>query len=134
VVPAPNIWPQQLGKSVLLVTLYQKQYPGLDIEEPQPDLTGYAYLKLKIFSPDPNEVALTIRIHDKTHNQQYNDRFNQSFRVNQGENVIKIALESVRIAPVHREMNMKEIAGMILFASKPEKPLSFYISSIWLDK
>jgi len=78
-------------------------------------------------------VRLVIRIHDSKHNQQYNDRFNRGIDIKQGENRVRIPLENIRTSPAFRDLNMKEIAGMILFAANIEQPVDFYISNIWLD-
>ena len=133
VVAAPDEWDQESGRSVARITLHQAKYPGFDFEEPPPDWSGFSNLNFKIFLTSPDEMALVIRIHDREHNQQQNDRFNHRIHIKHGENVVRIALESIRTAPAHRNMNMKEIAGVILFAVQPEKPLVFYLGNIWLD-
>jgi hypothetical protein len=133
VVTAPEDWTQEAGKSVARIILKPAKYPGFHIDEPEPDWTGYSNLNLKIFSKKRNEFTLVIRIHDRQHNQQFNDRFNYRLNIKPGQNIVRIGLQSVLAAPAHREMNMQEIAGVVLFAVEPKKPLEFYLSDIWLD-
>lgn len=133
VVAAPDDWIQESGKSVAAITLQPTQYPGFHIDEPASDWAGYSYLNFKIFSTNPNEATLVIRIHDRPHNQQFNDRFNRRIKIRHGENVFRVDLKSVQNAPTQREMNMKVIAGVELFAVEPREPLKFYLSNIWLD-
>jgi VanZ family protein len=133
VVTAPEEWAQEAGKLVARITLKPAKYPGFHIDEPAPDWTGYSNLNLKIFSTNRDEFTLVIRIHDRQHNQQFNDRFNYRLNIKPGQNIVRIGLQSVLAAPAHREMNMQEIAGVVLFAVEPKKPLEFYLSDIWLD-
>jgi hypothetical protein len=133
VVAAPDDWIQEAGKSVARITLQRAKYPGIELGEPSPDWTGYSHLNFKIYSPNRDELTLAIRIHDREHNLQYSDRFNRRINIKPGENQVRITLQSIRTAPANRQMNMKEIAGMILFAAQPQKPLIFYLSNIRLD-
>jgi hypothetical protein len=132
-VAAPEDWIQESGKQVAKITLLPAKYPGLHVEEPSPDWTGYSHLNFRIFSANPDDLTLFIRIHDREHNHRYNDRFNHRIHIKPGDNNVRIGLQSIRTAPVNRQMNMKEIAGVILFTAQPQKPLQFYLSDIWLD-
>jgi hypothetical protein len=133
VVAAPEEWANESGKSVAMVTLHQAQNRVLDFEEPQPDWTGYSYLNIKIYSMNPDPFRLTIRVHDKQHNQRYRDRYNHGININKGENSVRIPLEVVQSAPSGRKMNMMEIAGIILFAAQLDKTANIYLGNIWLD-
>jgi VanZ family protein len=133
IVAAPVQWREMPGKPVARITLLVGPYPGLELIEPQPDWSGYSNLNFKVFSENPASMLLTIRVHDKKHNQLYNDRFNHAFTVRHGENLVKIPLAEIRTAPKNREMDMKEIAGMMLFTGRLKQPENIYISNIRLN-
>lgn len=133
VVSAPVGWGQEPGKLVAMVNMQQTEYPGIVFEELQPDWTDYDYLNFKMYSTNPDSFVLVVRVHDKKHNNNLNDRFNKRIDILQGENVARIPIETIRVAPKHRKINMEEIEELILFAVRPEKPVGFYLSNIWLD-
>jgi hypothetical protein len=133
VVEPPVYWEHAPGKKVAYVKLDKARYPGFNFDEPQPDWSGYSFLNFQTYSKNTDMVKLTIRVHDKKHNQQYNDRFNYSIDIGYGEKLVHIPLRNIKTAPTDRAMNMKEIAGLMLFAEPLEKPVEFYLSNIWLD-
>lgn len=133
IVPAPDEWREMSGKPVARVTLDRGLYPGIKVVEPQPDWSGYDYLNFTVFSDNSAAMILTIRVHDKRHNQRYSDRFNRAITVRRGENTVKIPLADIRTAPANREMDMKEIAELMLFTGRLKTSESFYISNIWLN-
>jgi hypothetical protein len=101
------------------------RFPGISVIEPQPDWSGYDYLVLELYSTQPDPFGLTLRIHDARHDQAYTDRFNRRLTLAPGENRIRIPLARVRDAPAGRRMDMTDIAGIMLFAASPGRPLAF---------
>lgn len=133
-VPAPPSWQQTGNKRAGLITLYPAQYPGLALHDPVGDWTGYSYLSFHIYSENPQEYTLTLRIHDRQHNWRYEDRFNTRLSIQAGDNLFHIPLEKIRSAPKGREMDMTAISNMTLFAVEPEHPLQFYLSNVRLER
>lgn len=133
VVGAPHGWRRLSGDSVAKITLLAGPRPGFEIEEPREDWTGYTELRFSVFSSNEHPVKLTIRVHDKAHNQHYADRFNRGIDIKRGENRVRIALQDMRSAPDGREMTMNEIAGVMLFATRLEQPIELYVSNIRLE-
>ena len=115
------------------VSLEPAEYPGISIIEPVPDWKAYESLFVAIYSKYDHIIRLTIRIHDAVHNQSHSDRYNLSLVVEPGINKYKIRLKDVEQAPANREMDMTGIAGLVLFASKLDKPVTLGISSIRLN-
>lgn len=95
--------------------------------------TGYSHLNFKIFSSKPGRLSLAIRIHDKNNNQQFNEQIIHHINITSGENSVRLALQSIQIAPEYLQINKKEIAGVLLYAVHPKQPLIFYLSDIRLD-
>lgn len=115
------------------LTFSRGDYPRLAIREPYPDWSGYRFLKIDLFSPEPDSVKLAIRIDDSHHNGAFPDRFNRAIFIGPGENEIAISLDDVRQAPAKREMDMTSIRNLILFTSGNTREFSLYIDSLRLE-
>jgi hypothetical protein len=92
------------------------RYPGIALNEPYPDWTPYRQLVFDVRSAEGAPLAWTVRVHDASHNGDYRDRFNREFVLTGGRQTITIPLEDVRRAPAKREMDMRHIRGVAMFA------------------
>ncbi len=108
-------------------------YPGISIIEPEADWSNYRYLRLKIYSMNKAAHYLNLRVHDYLHNQSHQDRFNKKLYIRPGINTFRISLNQIRLSPANRELNLKNIAGLILFSENLKKPLQFSVSRIALE-
>lgn len=120
-------------KRVVRVELNRAIYPGVSMIEPYPDWSSFEILTLDIYSEQPRAFDLVLRIHDELHDQAYSDRFNRRLTVEVGENHFRIPLYDIKYAPASREMDMTKVSELILFAEKPDYPLSFYLGVISLE-
>jgi len=107
-------------------------FAGFSVIEPRPDWSGHELLILDIFSVQPAPLELTLRIHDARHNQVYADRYNRLLTLSQGHNRIRVALAEVRDAPAGREMDMSNIAGVMLFAANADSPTTVCVGALRL--
>jgi hypothetical protein len=108
-------------------------YPGVTVEEPFPDWRGYRRLVFTVVSDLGTPLRLTIRVHDAAHDQRYEDRFNLTLSVAHGVNRFAIPLEDIKRAPDRREMDMRRIRGIVLFAYQLKEPTRVYISALRLE-
>lgn len=108
-------------------------YPGITIREPYPDWRGYHRLVVTIVSELDSPLPLTIRVHDRWHDQRMADRFNRSLTVAPGVNHLVIPLEAIRQAPDRREMDMSAIRGIIIFGYRLESPVRVFIGPVRLE-
>ncbi|MBI5266876.1 MAG: succinyl-CoA synthetase subunit beta, partial [candidate division Zixibacteria bacterium] len=76
---------------------------------------------------------LGLRIDDIHHNYEDTDRWTGRIAVVPGPNHLRIGLEQVRKGPVGRETDMSAIRRIILFAHKPQQPVTLYLDRIWLE-
>jgi hypothetical protein len=109
------------------------KFPGVAIIEPAPDWSAYSNLRFKVFSEHNKNKDLYVRIHDKNHDNNYQDRFNQKLVIHPGLNEIIIPLAQIEKGPLNRELDLANIAGLILFLSKVEQSQLLHISNISLD-
>jgi hypothetical protein len=108
-------------------------FPGVSIIEPAPDWSAYRNLRFKVASGHDENIDLFLRIHDKNHDQNYQDRFNKKLIIHPGLNEIVISLAQIEKGPLKRDLDLTNIAGLILFLSKVKKPQLLEISNIYLD-
>jgi hypothetical protein len=109
------------------------RYPGVSIIEPEPDWSGYSKLRVSIHSVSERDINLVLRIHDKTHNQEHADRFNMKLLARPGFNEFQIPLNMIRQGPVERELDMKNIAGIIVFSSRAEDWAQVQVGNLSLE-
>ena len=133
VVVPPQGWNKSVEDKVGLVVFHPKTYPGIRIDEPYPDWRGYSKLQLEIFSELPAPQSLVIRIDDILHNKKYTDRFNKAMTISPGLNQIEIPLDDIRQAPVGRELDLRAIKTVLLFAVNPPKEFSLYVDNFRLE-
>jgi hypothetical protein len=109
-------------------------YPGLVIDEPAADWTGYRTLLVELRGLGREPSHLTVRIHDRQHDNRHEDRFNENENLAPGESLqLSISLDRVRAAPSRRAMNMKEIRGIIIFQSEAGQSPTFEVREIRLE-
>jgi hypothetical protein len=122
-----------LAEPLARLDLKPGTYPGIGIVEPHPDWSGYRRLVITIVSDLDAPLPLTIRVHDVAHDQRYADRFNRALTVAPGVNRFAIALDDIRHAPDRREMDMRRIRGVLLFAYQRTRPTRVYLGPIRLE-
>jgi hypothetical protein len=115
------------------LTLYPGMYPGIRIDDPYPDWTGYSTFALRCWSDQSEPFNLVVRIDDRHHNQEVNDRYNRSFLISPGLNTIEIPLEEVRNAPIRRSMDMAGIDVIFLFVFENQDTLELYLDDPVLE-
>ncbi len=110
------------------------EYPGIIIEEPFPDWTGWKQLTFRVSSSLPRPVSLVVRIDDIRHNNQYEDRFNQSFTIEPGVNAISIPVADIGEAPRSRKFDLAHVRRILLFLPAPKESVTLELSNLELKR
>ena len=76
---------------------------------------------------------VTVRIHDRTHDNRYSDRFNQRLLVQPGYNHFSLSTDNIARAPDRRVMDLTDIEAIGWFITRPKKNHSLYIDNIGLN-
>jgi VanZ family protein len=122
------------GEYSLKVTLLPGVYPGVSQDYLPHDWRGYRYLSFDVYLDGSLPIDISLRINDRTHNENYNDRFHKSFTLEPGHNHLIIDLAEVRKAPQGREMSMADITVFCIFSYKLKETRTFYLDNIRLGK
>ncbi|MGB8719066.1 MAG: hypothetical protein WCD46_07125, partial [Desulfobacterales bacterium] len=125
------------GRRSLEISLTCDTYSGVGLKYFPRDWRGYSALEFSVFNPGTAPLALTCRVHDRTHTtarQRYSDRFNRRITIKPGWNDISIALEEIRRAPLTRPMDLSRIDGLGLFSVRLPTPVTVYLDRVRLVK
>jgi len=133
IVLPPAGWKKSTEDSVGLVVFHAETYPGIRINEPYPDWRGYTHFQLDIFSELATSQLISIRIDDIHHNNEHTDWFNKAITIMPGLNHIRVPMDEIRQAPVGREMDLRAIKAILLFAVNPPEEFSLYVDTIRLE-
>jgi VanZ family protein len=128
---APNT-PDNLALKIDLTT---RRYSGTSLKYFPKNWEGYHFFQVRIFNPSAEHISLTCRIHDKKHTREklgYHDRYNKTYKITQGWNTIVIDLKKVQQAPKSRNMDLKQIYGIGIFATQLPHPRTIYIDDLKL--
>ena len=128
-----NIDPSSNG--AMRANLDTQLYSGVALKYFPRNWQGYRYFECRIFNPSKEPIKLTCRIHDRMHTlgpQLYEDRFNKTHSFSSGWHTVTIDLDDVRMAPSNREMDLREIYAVGLFATQLPHPRTIYIDDVKL--
>ena len=109
------------------------EYSGWGIQGPFPDWSGHRELAFEVYSELSEPVRMTLRIHDRSHNQEYRDRYNREFVIQPGSTQIRVPLGQVKGAPAGRQMDLAAIDGIGMFIVRPERSFVLYFDGFRLE-
>jgi len=122
------------GNRSLLVNLAPGLYPGASFINPHFTWQDYYSLRFDAFLQGDRPLALTVRINDLEHNEEYEDRYNRTFTLRPGPNQVIISLSEVEHAPKGRLMDMEHISVLCLFSYKLHEQRTVYFDNFRLEK
>lgn len=134
----PEAWAGFSGEQAMRISFGTAAWPGLHFAEPAPDWRGYETLSIDVTNPNPAALPLSIRIHDRAHNNQYSDRFNTQIDLEPlARSVVRLPIMEISRAPRSRALDIDEISGLILFVRGDAGPErigdGLLVSRIWLE-
>ena len=131
--PAP--WASKAGEGAMRVEMFDGPYPGLNFIELRPDWSGYSTLAVDLTNPTPLPLQFVLRVHDAAHNNQPTDRFGHRFELApRTRQIIRIPLQDVAAGPSTRELDLHNVAGMIIFRTDDSpRANELYFSRAWLE-
>ncbi|MDY6944830.1 MAG: VanZ family protein [Pseudomonadota bacterium] len=130
----PASWAKSAGEQALHVRLLDGSYPGLEFIEVPPDWSGYSTLAIDLTNPTPLGLQLVVRVHDAAHDRRVSDRFNRLFDLSpRTRKVLRIPLRDIATAPRTRQLDLHQVAGMIIFCTESSRANELYFSRAWLE-
>ncbi|HEY0941733.1 MAG TPA: VanZ family protein [Steroidobacter sp.] len=131
----PSRWTSKAGERAMHVRLLDGPYPGMDFIELPPDWSGYSTLAIDLTNPTGLGLQFVVRVHDAAHDNEMSDRFNRRFELPPGtRRVFRIPLQDIAAAPQARELDLRRVAGMIIFRVDDSPRVDeIYFSRAWLE-
>jgi hypothetical protein len=132
----PMAWRRHDDPQSLRIRIRGGSFPRLTLLEPQPDWRGYARLMLDVTNPEAQPLTLSLRVHDKAHDNRAADRFNRRFTLAAHERrVLAFPIAEVAQSPRSRAMDMSRIASVILFGKNNSELTGreYYLTRLWLE-
>lgn len=131
----PRLW--QRGSSLDAYFSHDNgaSYPGLSLDEPWPDWRGYANLEVVVSNRSDAPVQVVLRVHDRQHTFRLEDRYNQSFDLlPQTQQTLSVPIAQIEDAPKGRRMDLRQIAGVILFRAAQDRDQEVDVEEIRLAR
>jgi hypothetical protein len=132
----PPAWRRDDDPRSLRIRFRGGSFPRLTLIEPQPDWRGYSRLMLDVTNPEAQPLTLTLRVHDKAHDNRVADRFNRRFTLGPRERrVLAFPIAEVAESPASRDMDMSRIANVIVFGKSSDDLAGreYYLTRLWLE-
>jgi hypothetical protein len=131
----PHRWRRASDSGSLRVKVTESGAQSITHLEPLADWRDYRWLKMDLTNPGAAPLQLTIRVHDRMHNNQQTDRFNRRFRLEPStREVVAVALEDIESAPAGRILDISHVAEWIIFADADIRAgQEFYVTRVWLE-
>jgi hypothetical protein len=120
------------GSRSLRVDLEPGRFAGTTLRRSFGDWSGFAYLEMSLYNPEPEALPIVVSIRDREHFRRggdYADRFNGQFELEQGWNDLRIPVAGIRDAPTERRLELGDLSEMVVFTADLERP-----QVIWLDR
>lgn len=135
--PLPSHLQLQGDGESIRVSATRDGHTGIAFTEPEPNWAKWNWLHVDVTNPDTNPLEFNIRVHDAAHARRSDDRFSRRVVIPpETRTVISIAMVDIERGPQNRELNLQEVAGVILFLSGPSAlpEQVFYVTRLWLDE
>jgi hypothetical protein len=125
-----------MGEASLKIVMDTEQYSGASLHYCPHDWRGFAHLQFRVFNPSPEPLKMTCSVTDYQHHRngyQYDDRFNQRLLIQPGWNQFVFDIQKIENAPAGRKLNMTEINGFGIFATRLPAPRTVYLDDLRLS-
>jgi hypothetical protein len=134
IVDLPEPWARAAGERALRLGFDAQHAPAVQIVEPSPDWRRHSVVAADLTNPGDDEVHLTLRIHDATHDWSHADRLNLPLVLApRTRTTVRVALSEVRAAPASRKMDLGRVANVMIFGRPAEPPGEIFVSRLWLE-
>lgn len=120
------------GQKCLKMELYPSSYPGITLNNFNPDWSKHTTLKLDIYNQEKASLRLAIRIDDKK-DPTYGNRYNHTFILSPGINYISIPLKSLYTSGTNRNINLANVQQVIFFLVQPKEKRIIYLDNVRLE-
>jgi hypothetical protein len=120
---------------MLAIRFLTDKYSGVFLEHFPRDWRGFGDVALRVYNPEPTDLAVVCRINDRRHNlegYQNSDRFRRRLNLAPGWSQIRLSLEEIATALETRRMEMDDVLQVGLFTVSLPAPRTLYLDELRL--
>lgn len=125
------------GEHALKLPLSTQPYSGSSLRHFPHDWRGHTRLKLAVFNPQAEALPLSLRVHDRAHDngpQKHSDRYNRDFNAAPGWTELDIPLSHIEAAPTSRKLQLGEVSTLrIYYRGTPKQAYVVYVDGVRLE-
>jgi len=109
-------------------------WPGVVIDEPQPDWSAFHNLAVDVSNPNSSDLAMLLTVHDRAYIGGKEDRYDHRFIVPAKQRLIlKAAIADIAQGPRDRVLNLRQIGRMAVVQDSPAPQPAFFLNRVWLE-
>ena len=134
---APDGTVARSGARSLRIELSPGRYAGTTLRRSFGDWREYTHLDMSLFNPDTEPLTFSVSIRDGEHFRRgghYPDRYNGRFVISPGWNDLRIPVEQIRTAPQGRELDLSDVAEMVIFTANLTQPRVIHLDRVKLTR
>ncbi|WP_124748951.1 hypothetical protein [Alteromonas facilis] len=117
-------------------TLPNRMYAGVSFKDFPAQWLNFNSIEVIVENPQDKPVEMTLKITDREHEMgihNYDDRYNGRLLIAPGLNKLTIPLSDIETAPLHRALNLQQVARIDLFLSQRSNGESFFLHHLALQ-
>jgi VanZ family protein len=132
---APVLWQDGSPMFSRFTRWHDGRYAALLLEEPAPDWRKWTFLEVDLETTRTRPLRVVVRVHDRQHDQRHEDRYNEAFMLQPLQRtLLRIPLERIRSGPRDRNLDMSDIAGVVVFAPAADPAGDLVVHAIRLSR
>jgi hypothetical protein len=129
----PRLWNRKSLLDRPFFSEHDGDYPGMGLEEPWPDWSGYRELQIDVSNRTRERVNVYLLVHDRQHHFVYQDRYNEEFTLPAASRqTLHVPIQRIENAPAGRKMDLRQIAGVVVFRAREDLAREVVVEEIRL--
>jgi hypothetical protein len=134
-----TLLPASLGSAAGEAALYSpygsgNTWPGVVIEEPYANWSGYRTLAVEVANPNASDLTLQLTVHDREYDGRPEDRFDRVFVVPPHQRlVVRASLDEIARGPRERTMDLQRLWRIAIAQQHRSHLPGFFLKRVWLE-
>jgi VanZ family protein len=122
------------GPLGLRVPLDRGSWPGVTLEEPEPDWRGWQRFVVDVANPDDQPLSVVVRVNDQQHVNRYEDRFDVGVELPpRTRRRLVFRVDAIEAAPRGRRMDLSQVEKIVVHHTGPAPGRVLYVMGMWLE-
>jgi len=123
-------WPEFTNRNVLSVVLSGERWPGISIDGPLPDWTGYRSLVLDAYNPEAEPLTLHMSVRPQAPGGRGSLNFQRRFTLLPGANSMEVNLKKLLPPPGELPWHIRYV---VLYSTQQNAGRHFYVGEMRLQ-